>query len=124
MSRPRASASVSTRNSTPQTEAAASNELLTLKLRYKDADGQESHEPLVFPVSDSGHAFGQASGDFKFAAAVAGFGMLLRQSAYKGDATYDAVLEIAQESLGADKHGYRAGFIELVRKAKAVVRGQ
>jgi Ca-activated chloride channel family protein len=102
------------------TEAAASKELLTLKLRYKEPDGQESKAPLVFPVSDSGHAFGQATADFKFAAAVAGFGMLLRDSAFKGNLTYDAVLEIAQESLGVDQHGYRAGFVELVRKAKAV----
>lgn len=99
-------------------EAAGSGELLTLKLRYKDPDGQESHEPLVFPIKDSGHPFGQASGDFKFASAVASFGMLLRNSEHKGETSYDAVQEIAAASLGEDQHGYRAGFLELVRKAK------
>jgi Ca-activated chloride channel family protein len=102
------------------TDAAATGELLTLKVRYKQPDGQVSTQPLVFPVKDSGAAFGQASGDFKFAAAVAACGMLLRGSAYKGDFTYDAVLEIAQEGAGHDPHGYRAEFLELVRRAKAL----
>lgn len=100
------------------TEASASGEWLMLKLRYKDPDGQQSHEPLVVSVKDPGHAFGQASNDFKFAAAVASFGMLLRNSQHQGETSYDAVLEIASASLGADQHGYRAGFLELVRKAK------
>jgi len=99
-------------------EAAASGELLTLRIRYKDPGGAESHEPLVFPVRDEGRAFGQASADFKFASAVASFGMLLRGSDYRGETSWDAVLEIAQEGLGADPHGYRQGFLELVRKAK------
>ena len=47
--------------------------------------------------------------DFQFAAAVASFGMLLRNSEYKGNPTYDAVLEIAQSALGEDPHGYRRG---------------
>jgi Ca-activated chloride channel family protein len=102
------------------TEAAATGELLTLKLRYKDPDGRTSHEPLVFAVSDSGRAFGQASGDFKFATAVASFGMLLRHSSYRGNATYAAVLEIAQEAQGPDKHGYRKAFLELVRATQGV----
>jgi Ca-activated chloride channel family protein len=100
------------------TDAATSGELLTLKLRYKDPEGQESHEPLVFPIKDGGHSFGQASADFKFASAVASFGMQLRNSEHKGETSYDAVLEIATASLGSDEHGYRAGFLELVRKAK------
>ena len=50
-------------------DATASGELLTLKLRYKEPDGQESKAPLVFPVTDRGQQFGQASKDFRFAAA-------------------------------------------------------
>jgi Ca-activated chloride channel family protein len=96
---------------------------LTLKLRYKEPDGQESKAPLVFPVTDRGLQFGQASRDFKFASAVAGFAMLLRDSQYRGVLTYDAVLEIAQEGRGDDKHGYRGAFLDLVRRAKAIRGG-
>ncbi len=68
--------------------------------------------PLVYPVVDQGLDFGHASDDLKFAAAVAGFGMLLRDSPYKGTLTYDGVLEIAQPTLNDDASGYREEFIE------------
>jgi Ca-activated chloride channel homolog len=61
-----------------------------------------------------------SSGDFKFAAAVAEFGMVLRDSEHKGNGTLGAVLEWAQEGKGSDGNGYRAGFLELVRKAQAL----
>jgi len=64
--------------------------------------------------------FAKASKDFQFASAVASFGMLLRDSPYKGDTTYDAVLEIAGSAVGQDKHEYRAGFLEMVRRAKRI----
>jgi len=99
------------------TEAAASGELLTLKLRYKDPDGEASHEPLVIAARDDGHGFAQATADFKFASAVAGFGLLLRGSEFKGNLTYAAVLELAGEGLGPDPNGHRAAFVELVKKA-------
>jgi Ca-activated chloride channel family protein len=97
----------------------ASKELLTLKLRYKEPDGDTSRL-LEFPVTDNDKRFGQASADFQFAASVAGFGMLLRGSEHKGTTTYDAVLEMASASKGADPHGYRAEFLEMVRRAKAL----
>jgi Ca-activated chloride channel family protein len=100
------------------TEAAGSGELLTLKVKYKDPSGETSEAALVFTARDEGQGFAKASADFKFAAAVASFGMLLRNSEYKGDFSYDAVLEIAQEGIGADAHGYRQAFLEMVRKAK------
>lgn len=100
-------------------DAVTSGELLTLKLRYKEPDGQESKAPLIFPVTDRGQQFGQASRDFKFAAAVAGFAMLLRDSQHRGNFTYDAVLEIAQDGRGEDRHGYRGEFLEIVKRAKA-----
>ncbi|HEV7222460.1 MAG TPA: YfbK domain-containing protein, partial [Pirellulales bacterium] len=80
--------------------------------------GETSKAALVFTARDEGQDFAKASADFKFAAAVASFGMLLRNSEYQGDFSYDAVLEIAQEGLGADMHGYRRAFLEMVRKAK------
>jgi Ca-activated chloride channel family protein len=105
---------------TEPADAATRGELLTVKLRYKQPDGHESKAPLIFPVTDADRAFGQASADFKFAAAVASFGMLLRDSTYKGATSYDAVLEIAQQGLGDDPHGYRAAFLDLVRQARSV----
>jgi Ca-activated chloride channel family protein len=58
------------------------------------------------------------SGDFAFASAVAGFGMLLRDSPHRGSLTYRAVRELAAPALGDDPDGYRAGFLELVRAAE------
>ena len=94
-----------------------SDELLTLKLRYKQPDGDTS-QLLEFPTTDSGSPFAKATADFQFAAAVASFGMLLRGSAHQGISTYDAVQEIAESAKGPDKHGYRAEFIEMVKRAK------
>ena len=75
-------------------------------------------------VSDRGTSYVQATGDFKFAAAVAAFGMILRDSPYKGTATYDAVSELAEEGIGEDERGYRRKFIELVRKARSIGDGR
>jgi Ca-activated chloride channel family protein len=99
-----------------------SSELLTLKMRYKQPEGDTSRK-LDWAITDDGKAFGQASTDFQFAAAVAGFGLLLRDSNYKGNLTYAADLELAQAGLGSDEHGYRAEFIEMIRRAKAL-RGE
>ncbi len=100
---------------TPSAEAAG-GDLLTLKLRYKEPDGFDSTR-LEFPVRDDGTGYARASTDFKFAASVAMFGMLLRDSPYKGTSTYGAVLELADEGRGRDRHGYRAEFLQLVGKA-------
>jgi Ca-activated chloride channel family protein len=101
-------------------DAAASNdgELLTLKIRYKEPDGDKSTK-LEFPITDNGNKFAQASDDFKFASSVASFGMLLRGSEFKGDATYAGVKEIAESASRArDPHGYRKEFVEMVAKAR------
>jgi secreted protein with Ig-like and vWFA domain len=98
-------------------EAPASDELLTLKIRYKAPDGQESSK-LEFPIVDGGGKFGAASDDLKFAAAVAGFGMLLRDSEYKGNANFAAMAEIAEGASAAyDPHGYRREFVEMAKRA-------
>ncbi|HZN33012.1 MAG TPA: YfbK domain-containing protein, partial [Pirellulaceae bacterium] len=101
----------------PLTEAAKSGEMLTLKLRYQPPAGGTS-TLLTFPVKDSGQRFGSASPDFQFAAAVASFGQLLRNSKYKGDVSFAAVLETASAAKGQDKHGLRAEFLELVKAAQ------
>ena len=96
--------------------AANNGELLTVKIRYKQPDGDTS-KLLEFPIKDTGKRFGQADQDFRFAAAVAQFGMLLRDSEHKGDSNYAAVLEIATEAAAGDKSGYRQEFLELVKLA-------
>ena len=96
-----------------------SPEMVTVKLRHKKPDGETS-ELTERSFTDNGSKFANAAPDLKFAAAVAEFGMLLRDSQYKGKATMGAVIEWAQEGKGADTAGYRAGFIELARKAQTL----
>ncbi|PZR74664.1 MAG: hypothetical protein DLM52_09115, partial [Chthoniobacterales bacterium] len=106
----------------PAQQPANSNEMLTVKLRYKKPDGEKS-ELIERALVDDGKQFANASNDFKFAVAVAEFGMVLRDSEFKGSGTFGAVREWAQEGKGEDPNGYRAGFIELVRKAEALKKG-
>jgi Ca-activated chloride channel family protein len=103
------------------TPAPVSNELLTLKLRYKEPEGDTS-KLVEFPLTDRGTDWAKSSRDFRFAAAVAGYGMLLRDSPYKGEATWSAVREWAQEGKGADASGYRTEFLALLEKAKALTQ--
>jgi len=103
-------------NATPLGKS-ASPELLTVKLRYKEPEGDTS-KLIERLLVDSGAQFASATPDFKFAAAVAEFGMILRESEFKGNGTLAAVTAWAQEGKGADKDGYRAGFLELVQKAQ------
>ena len=94
-----------------------SNELLTVKLRYKlpDKDVSKKMElPFVDPKGND------VSSDFKFASAVAMFGQLLRNSDFKGDATYDKVIDCAEQGLGNDEKGYRREFVRLVEVAKGL----
>ncbi len=102
--------------------AGVSDELLTLKMRYKQPEGDVSRK-LEWPVRDEKKAFGEATDDFQFAAAVAGFGLLLRDSQYKGNLTYAGTLELAQGGIGRDEHGYRAEFLDLIQRAKSL-RGE
>jgi Ca-activated chloride channel family protein len=101
----------------PAIQADDSGEMLTLKLRYKQPDGDTS-ALIETPVKDAGGTFAKSSRDFKFASSVAAFGMILRESPHKGRATYPAVMEWAEDGVGDDKSGYRQEFIELVKRAK------
>jgi Ca-activated chloride channel family protein len=100
---------------------AFADELLTLKIRYKQPEGGASKK-LEFPLedSDSGKSVADTDADFRWAAAVAEFGMLLRNSRHVGDGSFDAVLELARGAIGDDPQGYRAEFVDLVRRAKEV----
>jgi len=93
-----------------------SGELMTVKLRYKDPDGQTS-QLISKPVRDGGADLAMLPEDLRFASAVAEFGLLLRDSEHKGKASYRQVLELARNSRGNDTEGYRAEFIKLVEAA-------
>jgi len=103
----------------PTEDAAVSEELLTVKLRYKQPDGDTSRlleRPLSNDVLER-----EVSPDFHFAAGVAGFGMLLRDSKYKGDLTVDDVRSLAERGRGEDPRGTRAGFISLVENSRGLL---
>jgi len=101
------------------TSAAASEDLFTLALRYKLPDAEESQR-LEFAAIDKGTKVSQASRDFTWSAAVAAFGMILRDSPHKGTATLASVAELAQSARGPDASGYRAEFLQLVETARAL----
>ncbi|UOQ73220.1 vWA domain-containing protein [Hymenobacter cellulosilyticus] len=94
----------------------ASAELLTVKLRYQEPQGSASHL-LTLPVRNSSTAIEQASDNFRLAVAVAEFGLLLRQSEHRGQASYRAALGRAQSVRGRDADGSRREFVELVQRA-------
>ena len=100
-------------------QGAIAGELLTIKLRYKEPSGGAS-KLLSVGVVDAGGSYGNASENFKFAAAVAEFGLLLRDSRYKGQASYDGALQLARTSTGADLRGYRTEFVKLIETAKGL----
>ena len=68
---------------------------------------------------DDGRSFRDSTVDFKFATAVAEFGMLLRESSHKGNATFATVLHHAEEGQGNDQFGYRSEFISMVRRVES-----
>jgi Ca-activated chloride channel homolog len=93
------------------------NELLTVKLRYKKPSENES-KLLTVGVLDKNNSIEAASDNLKFASAVAGFGLLLRDSRYKGSADFQTVASLANASRGNDLKNYRSEFIDLVEKAR------
>lgn len=94
--------------------ASASNEMMTVKFRYKPPRDDVS-KLIEKPVIDEGVALNEASDNLRFSAAVAGFGMLLRDSQFKGDLTYEKVIDLAKNSIGKDENGYRTEFISLAK---------
>jgi Ca-activated chloride channel family protein len=91
---------------------ARGGEMAFVKVRYKLPVGDTSRL-LEHPVRETGAA---ASADLSFAAAVAGFGMLLRESEHRGTLTLGEVVRLAERSRGADPDGYRAEFVRLARR--------
>ena len=100
-----------------QTQYTGSEELMTIKLRYKQPDGNVSKkiELAVIDKKDN-----KVSSDFRFASAVAMFGQLIYESDYKGDATYDKVIALAKTALDNDQQGYRREFVRLAESVKGL----
>ena len=100
-------------------EAYENNELMQVKLRYKEP--KESKSKLITrPVVERNLTLETTSDNFRFSAAVAGFGMILRNSKYQGNLNWEQVLELAKDSQGADLEGYRQEFIRLGNKAQSL----
>jgi Ca-activated chloride channel family protein len=103
----------------PSPRPASNEELMTVKLRYKEPEGSTS-KLLTAAVKDMRTSWRGTSSDFRFAASVAAFGMVLRDSPYKGNADYNLALELASGARGRDNNGYRSEFINLVEKARSL----
>ncbi|MEA5623287.1 vWA domain-containing protein [Nostoc sp. UHCC 0251] len=100
---------------------AGSNELMQVKLRYKLP--QDSTSQLITQtIQDDDLRTDQIpSTNLRFAAAVATFGMVLRDSEYKGNANYDLVMRLATQAMGEDQEGYRGEFIQLVEQSRGLI---
>jgi len=108
--------------------AGPSNDLLSLQVGYRSPAGgavqnTTTNKParsLQVGVPDVHRSADAATADYKFAAAVVGYGLLLRDSPYKGDLTWEKVQSLAEEGQGPDREGYRMEFLQLVRQARAL----
>ncbi len=101
--------------------AKKSNDLITLKLRYKAPDGFKS-KLIEQTVKNNPIALNKTSNNFRFAAAVTEFGMVLRNSEFKGTSSFKQVIELAENAKGDDKDGYRSEFIRLVKAAELLTK--
>lgn len=100
--------------------ASRANEWLTVKFRYKDPDGNTS-KLLENVVPYETKNFDSTSENFRWSAAVASFGMLLRDSEFQGNSSYADVEKWAGAAIGKDEHGYRKEFLELVQGMREIV---
>ena len=107
----------------PRSSQSFSNEILTLKIRYKDPDSNVSKllsSTLPLPVK----SINETSTSFRFASAVAGYGLLLRDSKFKGNVSMELVKSLAMSAQGEDRNGYRKEFIDLVNIANTLLQMQ
>lgn len=100
----------------------SSNELLTVKMRYKEPDSEKS-KLLQKVLQPGAKSIENSPEDFRLAASVAQFGMLLRSSPYKGSSSYGSALLLANGAKGKDPEGYRAEYIQLLKKAQLIQEG-
>lgn len=98
-------------------------ELLTVKLRYKEPKADQS-KLLTMGLMDSGNGIDSASENMKFAASVAQFGLILRDSRYKGSANVGSIVALANSAKSHDLNGYRGEFIDLVGQARSLIKSR
>ena len=101
-------------------DASSSDTVLKVHLRYKLPKETESETFSVALDRKASDPVEMPSGDFQFAASVAAYGMLLRDSKFKGDVDWDWVVQSAKSSLGEDRNGYRSEFVKLARQASVM----
>lgn len=102
---------------TQRSDTRFNNELMTVKLRYKEPDGSQS-KLLTMGVLDSDRTAGSASENLRFAAAVAQFGMVLRDSRYRGTSSFGNARMLVESATSSDLKGYRSEFLGLLDRAK------
>ncbi|MFC6101916.1 YfbK domain-containing protein [Olivibacter domesticus] len=98
-----------------------STEMATIKFRYKNPESEKSNLKKL-SIAAKPVSFSETSEDFKFTSAVAEFGLLLRNSAYKQQAAYDGLITRAKKAKGIDEEGYRAEFIKLAENTKLLAK--
>jgi Ca-activated chloride channel family protein len=103
------------------THSSGGNEILTVKFRYKTPEGNVSRL-IEHPVLDNQLPIARTSDNFRFAASVAEFGMLLRDSEFRSAASFSNVIKLAQKAKGRDEEGYRSEFIRLVESARLLAK--
>ena len=95
-----------------------SADLMTVKLRYKEPNG--SNSKLIKQTIRKNDVAPDPRGDFQFVSAVAEFGLILRNSKYRANASYENALKNARQSIGKDTYGYRSELITLIEKAQRI----
>ncbi|MBN1797922.1 MAG: VWA domain-containing protein [Spirochaetales bacterium] len=106
-------------STTVDDQAYASPEIMTLRFRYKKPD-QDKSLLIEVPVLDDNVAFEDTSTNFRFSAAVAEWGLLLRNSQYKADANFSQVKNLAESAQGDDPEGLRAEFLKLLELSEKI----
>lgn len=104
-----------------QTNVLHSKDLMTFKLRYKNPDEDKSTK-MIRTIRSNNKGEGKMSINFRLAASVAAFGMLLRDSEHLSNASYDQVLQLAESAKGSDVYGYRQEYISLIKKAQLLAK--
>ena len=111
------------KNIVPLSKSSYTDEIMTVKFRYKTPDGEVS-KLIEHPVLDKQITIVKTSDNFRFASSVAEFGMLLRHSAFKSSSSFDNVLMLARKAKGNDVEGYRSEFLRLVESAQMLAKGK
>jgi Ca-activated chloride channel family protein len=102
-----------------QAAPAGTDEIMTIKFRYKKPDEDKSRL-IEHAVMDLAIPIEKATGNFRFAAAVAEFGMLLLHSEFRQASSYESAWKLAKASIGDDKEGYRSEFLRMIKNAEAL----